>query len=100
LCRLAASSSRDLSSISLKSRAFWMLKTFGLVLGAARRGRFEVRLRDLLTAEPGLSRLIDPLLEARRAIIEQIAHYDRQLFTIARHHQAVARLMCRSLDQN
>jgi transposase len=30
---------------------------------------------------------------ARRAIIEQIAHYDRQLFTIARHHQAVARLM-------
>jgi transposase len=64
-----------------------------LVLGTARRGRFEVRLRDLLTAEPGLSRLVDPLLEARRAIIAQIEHYDRQLVTIARHHQAVARLM-------
>src|SRR4029450_930470 len=77
----------------LENQIRGLLKTFGLVLGTARHGRFEVRLRDLLTAEPGLSRLIDPLLEARRAILEQIEHYDRQLLTIARHHQAVARLM-------
>ena len=77
----------------LENQIRGLLKTFGLVLGTARHGRFEVRLRDLLTAEPGLSRLIDPLLEARRAIIEQIEHYDRQLLTIARHHPAVARLM-------
>lgn len=77
----------------LENQIRGLLKTFGLVLGTARRGRFEVRLRDLLTAEPGLSRLIDPLLEARRAVIEQIEHYDRQLLMIARHHQAVARLM-------
>jgi len=77
----------------LENQIRGLLKTFGLVLGAGRRGRFELRLRDLLTAEPGLSRLVDPLLETRRAILAQIEHYDRQLRTIARQHQAVARLM-------
>jgi transposase len=77
----------------LENQIRGLLNTFGLVLGTARHVRFEVRLRDLLAAEPGLSRLIDPLLEARRAILEQIEHYDRQLLMIARHHQAVARLM-------
>jgi transposase len=48
-----------------------------------------VGLRDPLTAEPGLSRLIDPILEAWRSVIEQIEHCD----PIARHHQAVTRLM-------
>jgi transposase len=57
----------------LENQIRGLLKTFGLVL-TARHGRFEVRLRDLLTAEPGLSRLIDPLLEARRAILEHIEH--------------------------
>lgn len=77
----------------LENQIRGLLKTFGLVLGTARRGRFEVRLRDLLTAEPGLSRLIDPLLQARSTIIEQIEHYDRQLLAIARRHAAVRRLM-------
>jgi hypothetical protein len=55
----------------LENQIRGLLKTLGLVLGTARRGRFEVRLRDLLTAEPGLSRLIDPLLQARSTIIER-----------------------------
>jgi transposase len=45
---------------NLENQIRGLLKTFGLVLGTARRGRFEVRLRDLLTTEPGLARLIDP----------------------------------------
>ena len=52
----------------LENQIRGLLKTFGRVLGAARRNRFEVRRRSLLTAEPGLSRLVAPLLEARRAI--------------------------------
>jgi hypothetical protein len=62
-----------------------LLKTFGLVLGKACRRRFEIRLRELLAAEPRLGRLVAPLLEVRRSLIEQIRTYDLCLIAIARH---------------
>jgi transposase len=70
-----------------------LLKTFGLVLGEGGPRRFEIRLRELLAAEPRLGRLLAPLLEVRRSLVEQIRTYDRCLVAIARRHAVVRRLM-------
>jgi transposase len=78
---------------ALENQIRGLLKTFGLVLGKAGRRRFEVRLRELLAAEPRLGRLVTPLLEVRRSLVEQIQTYDRCLVAIARRHAVVRRLM-------
>jgi transposase len=78
---------------ALENQIRGLLKTFGLVLGKAGRRRFEVRLRELLAAEPRLGRLVTPLLEVRRSLVEQIQTYDRCLVGIARRHAVVRRLM-------
>jgi transposase len=43
--------------------------------------------------EPRLGRLVAPLLEVRRSLVEQIQTYDRCLIAIARRHAVVRRLM-------
>ena len=47
----------------------------------------------MLAAEPRLGRLVTPLLEVRRSLVEQIQTYDRCLVGIARRHAVVRRLM-------
>ena len=78
---------------TLENQIRGVLKAFGLVLGKAGRRRFEVRLRELLAAEPRLARLVTPLLEVRRSLVEQIQTYDRCLVGIARRHAVVRRIM-------
>ena len=78
---------------ALENQIRGLLKIFGLVLGKTGRRRFEVRLRELLAAEPRLGRRVTPLLEVRRSLVEQIQTYDRCLVRIARRPAVVRRLM-------
>jgi transposase len=78
---------------ALEKQVRGLLETFGPALGKAGRVRFEIRLRELLAAEPRLGRLVAPLLEVRRSLVEQIRTYDRCLVAIARRHAVMRRLM-------
>lgn len=55
------------------------LKTFGLVIGRAKGGVFTTRAQALLQDEPGLVSYVQPLLDARESIRQQLRTLDRQV---------------------
>src|SRR6266446_9257336 len=51
-----------------------LLKNLGLVIGRAKMNVFAVRAAELAEARPELAAAIEPLLKAREAVGQQIAH--------------------------
>ena len=78
---------------ALENQIRGLLKTFGVILGRTSRGRFEIHIEDLLAVEPHLGRIIGPLIEARRTLLQQIERSDRMLLTVARQPSVVRHLM-------
>jgi transposase len=68
-----------------------LLKTFGLLVGQAGGGRFAVRVRELITDNPALVAIVEPLLTVWQTLREQVADLDRQVR--AREDAKVRRLM-------
>ena len=69
------------------------LKVFGLRIGTVTRRGFEARVLELTNGEPGLAAIVEPLLRARRAILEEFERLDRLCQQLAKHDPVCRRLM-------
>jgi transposase len=70
-----------------------LLKNLGLVIGQAKFDVFTVRAEKLIEDRPELMAAVRPLLEARRAIEQQVDDLDRKVQKLARHDAQVRRFM-------
>jgi len=69
------------------------LKPFGIRLGKVSSGGFAGRVKELLAARPDLWVLIEPLLELRAVLLEQVRAYDRLVRGFARTDAVCRRLI-------
>ena len=70
------------------------LKAFGLVVGTVSRGRFEVRVRELLDgAPPTIATLGATLLSVRRTLHEEFARLHKQLVHLVGRDELCRRFM-------
>src|SRR5271167_3450879 len=75
----------------LENQVRGLLKNLGLVIGRAKLNVFAVRAEELIENRPELLAVVRPLLEARRAIEQQVDDLDRKLHKLARHDAQVRR---------
>lgn len=69
------------------------LKVFGLRIGAVTKRGFEERVVELAADDSSLMAIVEPLLRARRAIIEVFERLDRICIQLARRDPICRRLM-------
>jgi len=61
-------------------------RPFGLRIGAVTKRSFEDRVLELVADDPSLMAIVEPLLRARRAIIEAFKRLDRLCIQLARRY--------------
>lgn len=69
------------------------LKVFGLRIGAVTKRGFRDRVLELVAGDLSLMAIVEPLLSARRAIIEAFERLDRSCIQLARYDPTCRRLM-------
>src|SRR3954471_18426201 len=69
------------------------LRGFGLKLGEVSRGRFAVRVRELVAGQPMLERVVEPMLRAREALRAEYQVLHRAVLAIVREDATCRRLM-------
>ena len=69
------------------------LRNFGLKVGVVSPGRFEARIRELVTGQPRLEMIVAPLLAVRRALREQLAKLHKMVLDQVRGDKLCRRLM-------
>jgi len=77
----------------LENQVRGLLKNLGLVIGRATFNVFAVRAEELIEDRPELLAAIRPLLEARKAIEQQVSELDRKVMKLARRDAQVRRFM-------
>jgi transposase len=77
----------------LENQIRGLLKNLGLVIGRAKFNVFEVRADKLVAGRPELVAAVRPLLEARKAIEQQVGDLDRKVLKLARYDAQVRRFM-------
>jgi transposase len=70
-----------------------LLRGFGLKLGEVSKGRFAVRVRELVAGQPTLERVIGPMLRAREALRAEYQVLHRAVLAIVREDAVCRRLM-------
>lgn len=80
-------------SIQLSNQIRGVMKTFGLIVPKSKGRVFEGHVKELLTGNDSLARIILPLLDAWRDICKHAANLDRQLLAAARNSRATRLLM-------
>src|SRR5919112_5135801 len=70
-----------------------ILRGFGLKLGEVSKGRFAARVRDLVTGQAMLERVIEPMLRAREALRAEYHALHRAMLGIIREDTTCRRLM-------
>jgi hypothetical protein len=68
----------------LENQVRGLIKNLGLVIGRAKFDVFAVRAERLIENRPELAAVIKPLLEARKAIEQQVDNLDRKALKLAR----------------
>ena len=81
------------SSAILRTRSAASSRILGLVIGRAKFNVFAVRAEELIEDRPDLIAAVGPLLEARKAIEQQVSDLDRKVLKLARHDGQVRRFM-------
>lgn len=69
------------------------LKVFGLRIGVITKRGFEGRVLELVASDPSLIAIVEPLLRARRTIVEAFERLDRLCIQLARRDPICRRLM-------
>ena len=77
----------------LENQVRGLLKNLGLVIGRAKFDVFAVRAEELVEGRPELTAAVKPLLEARKAIEQQVDDLDRKVLKLARCDTQVRRFM-------
>jgi transposase len=70
-----------------------VLRGFGLKVGPISRGRFAMRVRELVAGQPTLETVIDAMLAARTALETEFKHLHRALLGIVRDDPICRQLM-------
>ena len=70
-----------------------ILRGFGLKVGAVSKGRFACRIRELVTGQAMLERVIEPMLRAREALRAEYHALHRTMLGIVREDTTCRRLM-------
>ena len=70
-----------------------LLKTFGVVIARGSNGPFASRVREAIADNATLAVILEPLLLAWQALLEQVANFDRQVILRAKTDIAARRLM-------
>ena len=69
------------------------LRNFGLKVGVVSTGKFEARIRELVTGFPRLALIVEPLLAVRLVMRQQFAVLHKMLLDTVRHDPVCRRLM-------
>ena len=69
------------------------LRNFGLKIGVVSTGKFEARIRELVTGFPRLALIVEPLLAVRLVMRQQFAVLHKMLLDTVRHDPVCRRLM-------
>ena len=77
----------------LENQIRGLLKNLGLVIGRAKFNVFAVRAEELIEDRPELVAAVRPLLDARKAIEQQVDDLDRKVMWLARNNAQVRRFM-------
>ena len=77
----------------LENQIRGLLKNLGLVIGRAKFNVFATRAEELIADRPELVAAVRPLLEARKAIEQQVGDLDRKVLKLARYDVQVRRFM-------
>jgi transposase len=77
----------------LENQIRGLLKNIGLVIGRAKFNVFAARAEELIEDHPELVAAVRPLLEARKAIEQQVGDLDDKVLKLARHDAQVRRFM-------
>ncbi len=70
-----------------------ILRGFGLKLGEVSKGRFAARVRELVTGQMMLERVVEPMLRAREALRAEFHVLHRAVLAIVREDAVCRRLM-------
>ena len=70
-----------------------ILRGFGLKVGVVSKGRFAVRIRELIDGQAMLERVIEPMLRAREALRAEYHALHRAVLGIVREDTTCRRLM-------
>lgn len=70
-----------------------ILRGFGLKVGPVSKGRFAARIRELVTGQAMLERVIEPMLRAREALRSEYHALHRAVLGIVRQDMTCRRLM-------
>jgi transposase len=70
-----------------------LLRGFGLKLGEVSKGRFAVRVRELVAGQAMLERIAEAMLQAREALRTEFAKLHRAMLAIVRADAVCRRLM-------
>jgi len=70
-----------------------LLRGFGLKVGAVSKGRFRARIEELITGQPMLEQVVEPMLRAREALSREFHVLHRAVLAIVREDAACRRLM-------
>ena len=85
------SMSETLIKIELSLRG--VLRNFGLKLGTVSKGRYEVRVRELISGNAMLEAAAEPILRARAALRCELAGLEKLVRTLAKQDPVCRRLM-------
>ncbi|MFM9849867.1 MAG: IS110 family transposase [Hyphomicrobiaceae bacterium] len=77
----------------LENQIRGLLKNLGLVIGRATFNGFAVRAEALIANRPQLSAAVGPLIQARKAIEQEIGGLDSKVMKLARHDPQVRAFM-------
>ena len=78
---------------TLKNCVRGVLKTFGLIMPKGLRSRFAGRVRGAIAGKATLEAMLEPILKALEATMEQVRVYDRAVVHQARSNGTVRHLM-------
>jgi transposase len=70
-----------------------ILRGFGLKVGPVSKGRFVARIRELMSGQPMLERVIEPMLRAREALSKEFHALHRAMLDLVRNDSLCRRLM-------
>jgi transposase len=77
----------------LENQIRGLLKNVGLVIGRAKFNVFALRAEELVESRPELVAAVGPLLEARKAVEQQVGDLDRKVLKLARRDVQIRKFM-------
>ena len=79
--------------LDIENRVRGTLKVFGMKTGRVTAATYEARIRELMEGDKTLALCVEPLLEARRHLLEQFRKLDKAILDVVKHDEVCKRLM-------